>query len=91
MKHNMEFLLTFHSTSAAIAAERILLEAGAAVSVMPLPECISAGCGIALRLPGNPQDSMYGDGLDALTAGGVAVQAVYSRKKTPSGYEYEII
>lgn len=46
----MEYILAFESTHHAIQAERILLQAGLPVTVMPLPAKIRAGCGICLRL-----------------------------------------
>ncbi|MCL2256026.1 MAG: DUF3343 domain-containing protein [Firmicutes bacterium] len=45
----MEFVITFVSTNHAIKAEKLLLENNQNVSVMPLPNQIKAGCGIALR------------------------------------------
>ena len=46
-----ELVFTFLGTSQAIQAEQVLLEAGVAVQVMPLPAVIIAGCGICLRVP----------------------------------------
>ena len=42
------YLITFESTHAAIATEKILKPAG--VSIMPVPRFISASCGIAVRI-----------------------------------------
>ena len=50
----MEILITFDSTTAAISAEKALMDAGIAVRVMNLPSSIRAGCGISLRVePGD--------------------------------------
>jgi len=42
------YLITFESTHAAIATEKLLKPAG--VSIMPVPRFISASCGIAVRI-----------------------------------------
>lgn len=47
---NVEIILTFDNTHAAILAEQYILAAGIAVKVMPLPAAIAAGCGLCLRL-----------------------------------------
>lgn len=47
------YVFTFNSTSAAIFAEQVLLQAAVKVKVMPLPSKIAAGCGIALRVSQN--------------------------------------
>ena len=44
-----EIIITFNTTNHAIEGETILLEQGFALSVMPLPSVIGAGCGICLR------------------------------------------
>ncbi|RKD29282.1 DUF3343 domain-containing protein [Lacrimispora algidixylanolytica] len=46
-----DILFTFHNTHHSILAEKILLEANIPVKVMPMPEVITAGCGLCLRLP----------------------------------------
>jgi len=43
-------LISFGSTSHAIRGERVLLDDGIKVVVMPLPSKIRAGCGIALKI-----------------------------------------
>ncbi|MCL2556115.1 MAG: DUF3343 domain-containing protein [Firmicutes bacterium] len=43
-------LISFNSTSHAIRAERMLIENGINVTVMPIPAKIRAGCGIALNI-----------------------------------------
>jgi len=44
----MEIFYTFPSTHAVIFAEKVLLSAGLAVKVRPVPSAISAGCGLCL-------------------------------------------
>ena len=43
-------IITFISANHAIKGEKVLLEAGIEVAVMPLPTQIKAGCGICLRV-----------------------------------------
>jgi hypothetical protein len=47
-------MFVFANTRDAIDGEKLLLAAGLAVGVMPLPGGIGAGCGICLRV--NPGD-----------------------------------
>lgn len=44
----MDYVMTFASTHAAMAAEKRLRPV-AAVSILPTPRAISQGCGIAIR------------------------------------------
>jgi hypothetical protein len=53
----MEYILTFNSTNQAIKAERLLLAAHLAVTVIPLPPQIRAGCGISLRISPSELDT----------------------------------
>lgn len=46
----MHYIITFQNTNLAIKSERILLGEEIEVTVMPLPQKIRAGCGIALRV-----------------------------------------
>lgn len=39
----------FHTTSAALAAERALLDAGVTVTLIPTPRQLSSDCGVAVR------------------------------------------
>ena len=80
----MEYVLVFPDTGSAIKSESCLLGAGVKVSVMPLPESIGSGCGITLRV----EEGLLGCALSVLQESGVTVSAVYSRQKTPLGYEY---
>lgn len=42
-------LILFHTTSAAMRAEKILKKAGQTVKLIPTPRELSSDCGIALR------------------------------------------
>ena len=81
----MEYVIVFSDTNTAIMAERCLLDASVAVSVMPLPESIDAGCGITLRVRG---DLLKG-ALKVLEDNGAHASGVYSRVRTGAGYVYE--
>jgi hypothetical protein len=47
-----EFIFTFRSAHDAIMGERLLLDSGVDVRVMPLPRVLGKSCGIALRVSG---------------------------------------
>jgi hypothetical protein len=50
----LEWMFTFAATRDAIEGEKLLLAAGLAAGVMPLPGGLGAGCGICLRVgPGD--------------------------------------
>ncbi|MCL2562907.1 MAG: DUF3343 domain-containing protein [Oscillospiraceae bacterium] len=70
-----EVLFTFLSTRTAIKAERILLTAGLDAKVMPMPEALSAQCGIVLRLP--PQQLETANA--ALQAADVPIDTIYQK------------
>jgi Protein of unknown function (DUF3343). len=54
----MEIVFTFHNTHDAINGERLLLDGGVKVKVMPLPSSLGAGCGLCLRIaPENLDDA----------------------------------
>lgn len=44
-------VITFHTTSQAIAAERLLKERGLPGRLIPVPRQITAGCGMAWAAP----------------------------------------
>jgi hypothetical protein len=64
-------ILCFSSTHAAIAAEDALREAGIPLQVIPKPEWLGAGCGLAFRL----DPSVATAALEELTLCGVEVKA----------------
>jgi hypothetical protein len=45
-----ELIISFQSSHDAVMGERLLLDAGLAVRVMPMPPALGPACGIALRL-----------------------------------------
>lgn len=46
-KQEEKLIVTFHTTAAAIAAERICREAELSGRIIPVPRELSAGCGLA--------------------------------------------
>ncbi len=69
----MDVILAFPTTRHAILGERLLLEAGAPVRVMPRPGKIAAGCGICLRVPPEWRERAHAE----LERGGAEVQGAY--------------
>ncbi len=70
-----ELVFTFRSTHAAIRGEQLLRDGGVAVRVMPLPDCLKAGCGICLRV----DEGEFPRTAALLSGAGVAWEAVYRR------------
>lgn len=67
-------MITFPNTHSAILGEQKLLAAGMCPLVMPMPQSVSAGCGICLRLPHKQQSQAAG----ILAAAGVATEGWYA-------------
>jgi hypothetical protein len=51
-------VVLFHTTSAAMRAEKILKQANLAVKLIPTPREFSSDCGIALRFDWNAADQV---------------------------------
>ena len=47
IKKEMKLIITFHTTTEAMAMEKVCKEAGADGRIIPVPRAISAGCGLA--------------------------------------------
>ena len=47
IKKEMKLIITFHTTTEAMAMEKVCKEAGADGRLIPVPRAISAGCGLA--------------------------------------------
>ena len=47
IKKEMKLVITFHTTTEAMAMEKACKEAGADGRIIPVPRAISAGCGLA--------------------------------------------
>ncbi len=57
-------VILFHTTSAALRAEKVLQRAGLTVKLIPTPREFSSDCGIALRFPW-PETEQARAALDA--------------------------
>ena len=79
-----EYVLTFDNTNMAVKAEKLLLQAGLKISVMPVVPQISAGCGIALRVKADELSQCR----DILAENKVETLCIYERKAGEYGYEY---
>jgi hypothetical protein len=79
-----EAVFTFSSTHGAVTGERRLLEGGVAVKVMPLPSSLGAGCGLALRVPGDELERARRLLADA----GLAPEGLYARAVKNGKTEY---
>ena len=80
----MEYILIFENTNMAMKAERCLLAKKLNVTALPLPNEISAGCGICLRI--GPEDIEVA--LKALSESGVTKTTVYWRRDVDGEVEY---
>ncbi|MBR5269080.1 MAG: DUF3343 domain-containing protein [Anaerotignum sp.] len=47
IKKEMKLIITFHTTTEAMAMEKACKETGADGRIIPVPRAISAGCGLA--------------------------------------------
>ena len=69
-------ILTFATTHLAISAEEALLARGFPLEVVPVPEWIRAGCGLAIRIPVGAEEAA----LAALTAAGIPWQGLHGHR-----------
>ena len=68
-----KLIITFHTTSDAIAFEKACKETGRSGRMIPVPRELSAGCGLAWCVPAEERGAL----LDALESGGLAYEAVH--------------
>lgn len=66
----LRFLITFHTTQEAMAAERFFKEQGISGRLIPVPRQITAGCGLAWMSALEGQKAV----LDGLEMGGLSWQ-----------------
>lgn len=60
-------IVTFHTTTGAMGAEKFLLEHGIPGRIIPVPREITAGCGLAWKAPPEEEQRI----ADALTGAGI--------------------
>ena len=58
-ERRLRLILTFPTTQAAMAAERCLKEAGGCGRLIPVPEAIHAGCGLAWSAPSEERAALF--------------------------------
>ena len=51
-------VVLFHTTSAALKAEKVLKKAGIEVKAIPVPRQFSSDCGISVRFPASQADEV---------------------------------
>lgn len=74
MREKREYLvITFHTTSAAMAMEALCAEKALPGRLIPVPREITAGCGMAFRAETEQEQSL----LDAAKEWGIQVDGVY--------------
>ena len=66
-------VITFHTTSAAMAMESLCAQKGLPGRLIPVPREITAGCGMAFRAEIEQEQSL----LDAAKAADIQVDGVY--------------
>ena len=66
-------VVTFASTSDAMAVEAAARGTGLPVRMIPIPSEVSAGCGLAWCVPAEERGAL----LDAFESGGLAYEAVH--------------
>jgi hypothetical protein len=66
-------VVLFHSTQAAIKAEKILKESGIKIKLIPIPRHLSSDCGICLRFEFNDAQMVE----SVLTLKGVQIEGIY--------------
>lgn len=66
-------VITFHTTSAAMAMESLCAEKGLPGRLIPVPREITAGCGMAFRAEVEQEQSL----LEAAGAADIQVDGVY--------------
>lgn len=72
-KKTPKAVVTFASTSDAMAVEAAASETGLPGRMIPIPSEVSAGCGLAWCVPAEERGAL----LDALESGGLAYEAVH--------------
>ena len=60
-------IVTFHTTTAAMGAEKLCMELGVPGRLIPVPREITAGCGLAWKAAPGEEDRI----VNALRSGGI--------------------
>ena len=70
---SLRLVVTFRTTTAAMAMEKYCLEKAVAGRLIPVPREISAGCGMAWSSPPEAREAVH----DALSRAGISAEAFY--------------
>lgn len=73
IKRQNKLVITFHTTTAAMAIERICKECGADGRLIPVPGSISADCGLAWCAGNESEDAL----LELMVLHGITPQGIY--------------
>ena len=71
----------FHTNSAALRAEKILLRAGFTIKLIPVPRSLSSDCGVAMRFDPDAETRIR----ETLEASGVPVESFHSKESITDG------
>jgi hypothetical protein len=70
----MTLLVTFHSVSSALYAQKLLAKQAVSCAVVPVPRSVSSSCGYALEASGLPASLL----AETMSAAGVEWEALYN-------------
>ena len=70
---SLKLIVTFHTTTAAMAMEKLCKECGADGRIIPVPGSISADCGLAWCAKNESEDAL----LELMVANGITPQGIY--------------
>lgn len=73
-KKELKLVVTFHTTSEAMAMERICRKTGAPGRLIPVPREISAGCGLAWCAPPESRENL----LELMSRVGLEKEAIHT-------------
>lgn len=73
IKKTEKLLITFYTTTAAMAMERVCKEAGADGRIIPVPGSISADCGLAWCANNESEDDL----LELMVQNKITPQGIY--------------
>ena len=73
IKKTEKLVITFYTTTAAMAMERICKDSGADGRLIPVPGSISADCGLAWCAKNESEDTL----LELMVESGITPQGIY--------------
>ncbi len=73
IKKTEKLVITFYTTTAAMAMERICKDSGTDGRLIPVPGTISADCGLAWCAKNESEDAL----LELMVASGITPQGIY--------------